>query len=56
MDPTERLERPRKSRTLPQVQGGEDVAAMLAGVDTTKPRSLREAAVLECFYATRTRV
>jgi integrase/recombinase XerD len=56
LDPTELLERPRQSRTLPQVLGGEDVEAMLASVDMTKPRGLRDAAVLEFFYATGTRV
>lgn len=56
MDPTEQLERPRQARRLPQVLAGEHVEAMLVGVDTTKPRGLRDAAVLEFFYATGVRV
>ena len=55
-DPTEQLERPQQTRKLPRVLGGEDVEAMLAAVDTTKPRGLRDAAVLEFFYATGVRV
>lgn len=56
LDPTEQLERPKQSRKLPRVLGSEDVEAMLAGVDTTKPRGVRDAAVLEFFYATGVRV
>lgn len=55
-DPTEQLERPALSRQLPRLLATDDIERMLAGIDETKPRGLRDAAVLEFFYATGVRV
>lgn len=55
-DPTEQLERPQQARRLAQMLGAGGVEAMLTGVDLTKPRGQRDAAVLEFFYATGVRV
>jgi integrase/recombinase XerD len=55
-DPTEELQRPRLERKLPRVPAQADIEAMLATIDETKPRGLRDAAVLEFFYATGVRV
>jgi integrase/recombinase XerD len=55
-DPTEELQRPRLQRKLPRVPAQADIEAMLAAIDQQKPRGLRDAAVLEFFYATGVRV
>lgn len=56
VDPTELLERPRSGRKLPRLLAQADIERMLAAIDETKPRGLRDAAVLEFFYATGVRV
>lgn len=55
-DPTEQLERPQLPRRLPRVLNREEVEALLTGFDMTKPRDLRDAAMLEFLYATGVRV
>ncbi len=55
-DPTELLEGPKNSRYLPSVLTVDEMCAVLRGVDTTRPRGVRDRALLETLYATGMRV
>jgi integrase/recombinase XerD len=50
-DPTEHLERPRPPRGLPRALSTDEVSALLASPDTTRPDGLRDRAMLELLYA-----
>jgi len=50
-DPTEVLETPRLSRTLPHLLSGEEVERLLQAPDKEKAEGLRDAAILELFYS-----
>ncbi|MBI1845669.1 MAG: site-specific tyrosine recombinase XerD [Candidatus Rokubacteria bacterium] len=51
-DPTELLERPRPVRTLPKTLARDRVAALVESPDVSRPRGLRDRALLELLYAT----
>lgn len=51
-DPTEHLERPRAGRPLPRTLGRRDAAALVESPDVSRPRGLRDRALLELLYAT----
>ncbi len=51
-DPTEHLEAPRRTRSLPRTLSREVVAALVESPDLAEPRGVRDRAVLELLYAT----
>lgn len=55
-DPTETLDAPRIGRRLPDVVGEEAVERLLAAPKRDTPQGLRDAAMIECLYATGVRV
>jgi integrase/recombinase XerD len=55
-DPTEDIDSPKRSRTLPGVLSVAEVEALLEQPDTHKPLGVRDRAVLETLYATGIRV
>ena len=55
-DPTENIENPKLWTTLPKSLPPDEVEALLAAPDRTKPDGLRDAAMLELLYATGLRV
>lgn len=55
-DPTELLESPKISRTLPDVLGVEEVALLFSGIDHSKPEGQRNRALLETMYSSGLRV
>lgn len=55
-DPTLLVERPRLGRRLPRVLSFEEISILLAAPDVTKPRGLRDAAMLHVMYASGLRV
>ncbi len=55
-DPSQRVDTPRKRRSLPRVLGEGEVEALLAAPDTRRPRGMRDRAMLELLYATGLRV
>jgi integrase/recombinase XerD len=55
-DPTLLVERPRLGRRLPRVLSFEEVSRLLAAPDVTKPRGIRDAAMLQLMYASGLRV
>lgn len=55
-NPTEDIPAPRRGRPLPRVLSLQEVEAILAAPDTSTPRGLRDAAMLETLYATGFRV
>ena len=55
-DPTENIENPKLWTTLPKSLPPNEVEALLAAPDRTKPDGLRDAAMLELLYATGLRV
>ncbi len=55
-DPTALLDRPRLGRRLPRALSQDDVGAILARPDTTKPRGARDQAMLHLLYACGLRV
>ena len=55
-DPTLNLAAPKLWRTLPKVLSQGEVEALLAAPDPTKPRGLRDRAMIELLYATGLRV
>jgi integrase/recombinase XerD len=55
-DPTDRMESPRVSRTLPEVLSTEEVEDLLGAPDPTHPLYWRDRAILEFLYATGVRV
>ncbi len=55
-DPTERLERPRQSRHLPDVLAYDEVKAILEGVDMEHDLAVRDVALLEVLYGAGLRV
>jgi integrase/recombinase XerD len=56
VDPTENLENPKLWSTLPKSLQANEVEALLAAPDRSKPDGLRDAAMLELLYATGLRV
>lgn len=55
-DPTLLVERPRLGRRLPRVLSFEEIERLLAAPDVTKPRGVRDAAMLQLMYASGLRV
>lgn len=55
-DPTQLVNRPRLGRKLPKVLSFEEVEALLAIPDRTKPRGIRDAAMIHLMYASGLRV
>jgi integrase/recombinase XerD len=55
-DPTSLLRTPRVPRSLPNVLSGDEVERLLQAPDISKPRGLRDRAMLELLYATGLRV
>ncbi len=55
-DPTKLVDRPRLSRKLPKVLSFEEIERLLAMPDCTKPRGLRDAAMIHLMYASGLRV
>lgn len=55
-DPSENVELPRRSRTLPHVLSIDEVDAILSAPDVDTTFGLRDRAILETFYATGMRV
>lgn len=55
-DPTELLDAPRLGRRLPDVLGEEAINRLLAAPNRDTSRGLRDAAMIECLYATGLRV
>ncbi len=55
-DPTENIENPKLWANLPKSLPADEVEALLAAPDRTKPDGLRDAAMLELLYATGLRV
>ena len=51
-DPTENLEAPRRTRSLPRTLSREVVAALIESPDLKEPRGVRDRSVLELLYAT----
>ncbi len=56
VDPTALLDRPRLGRRLPRALSRDDVLAILEKPDTTKPRGVRDRAMLHLLYASGLRV
>jgi len=55
-DPTRNMDSPRLWQTLPHVLSVSEVDMLLAAPDTSRPRGLRDAAIIEVLYATGLRV
>jgi integrase/recombinase XerD len=55
-DPTQLVERPRLGRRLPKVLSFEEIERLLAMPDLTKPRGVRDAAMIHLMYASGLRV
>lgn len=55
-DPTELLESPKLTRSLPRLLTKNEVEAILVAIDQKKPRGQRDAALLEVLYGTGVRV
>jgi integrase/recombinase XerD len=51
-DPTELIEVPRSPRPLPKALSQEAAAALVEAPDTSRPRGVRDRAILELLYAT----
>ncbi len=51
-DPTEHIERPRGGRSLPRTLSRRAVAALVESPDVSRPRGVRDRALLELLYAT----
>ncbi len=55
-DPTQLIDRPRVGKKLPKVLSFEEIEALLATPDRTKPRGVRDAAMIHLMYASGLRV
>jgi integrase/recombinase XerD len=55
-DPSERIESPKRWRTLPAVLSTDEIAKLLAAPNTDEPLAVRDRALLELAYATGVRV
>lgn len=55
-DPTQLIDRPRLGRKLPKVLSFDEIEALLAAPDRTKPRGVRDAAMIHLMYASGLRV
>jgi integrase/recombinase XerD len=55
-DPTQLVDRPRIGRRLPKVLSFEEIERLLATPDRTKPRGVRDAAMIHLMYASGLRV
>jgi integrase/recombinase XerD len=55
-DPTQLIDRPRLGKRLPKVLSEQEVTDLLAAPDRTKPRGIRDAAMLHLMYASGLRV
>jgi integrase/recombinase XerD len=55
-DPTEHLRAPRQWQTVPKFLNLADIDKLIAAPDTSRPRGLRDRAMLELLYATGLRV
>jgi len=55
-DPSERIESPKRWRTLPSVLSVADIEKLLAAPNTDEPLAIRDRAILEFAYATGVRV
>jgi integrase/recombinase XerD len=51
-DPTEHIDPPRTGRPLPRTLSRQDAAALVETPDVTRPRGVRDRAILEILYAT----
>lgn len=56
VDPTQNLDLPKLSRTLPDVLNPAEIESILRQPDTSSPLGIRDRAILETLYATGTRV
>ncbi len=56
LNPAEEIQAPRAFHSLPKFLSLDDVDALLAAPDVTKPRGLRDRALIEVLYATGLRV
>ena len=55
-DPSERLETPRKWRTLPEVLSAEEIERLITAISTDEPLAFRDRAMLELAYGAGLRV
>jgi integrase/recombinase XerD len=55
-DPTQLVDRPRLGRKLPKVLSFEEIEELLAAPDRSKPRGVRDAAMIHLMYASGLRV
>lgn len=55
-DPTQNVDAPKLSRTLPDVLNQDEIEAILTQPDTVEPLGIRDKAILETMYATGIRV
>lgn len=55
-DPTENIDAPKRSKTLPCVLSVSEIDAILKQADTQRPLGMRDRAILEVLYATGIRV
>jgi integrase/recombinase XerD len=56
LDPTEDVDSPRQSRSLPMVLGESEIARLLKAPDLQKPAGIRDVAMLHTMYAAGLRV
>lgn len=56
VNPVKEVDIPKTGQALPKIMSVSEVEMLLAGIDTTKPRELRNAAMLEVMYGAGLRV
>jgi integrase/recombinase XerD len=55
-NPAELIDLPKKARKLPEILDPDEIEAILEAPDRSEPAGIRDAAILECLYATGMRV